>query len=258
MHYETNALLKNALIDFNVGKPDLRDRYAGETGIIIANGPSLNDIPLDFLTAYPSMGMNNIYLYGMTDEEVARYPDTPLKFCPTFYCILGLDQLNSDEKLSYIKPMLPHLEVMFINRLLGPYMNYDKCYFFHTISLKKKAKAVNSRLFSFDPLDRIGIGFTNTYVACQLMFYLGFDTVYVVGCDNDYARDPEKMHFYPNDPRFCCEPLDGRRVTEQGSRYVLGLAKEAYEYAGRQLINVNDVNNTPLDCIKPEELEWND
>ena len=258
-NFEVNELLKNMGIDFNVGKPNLKNIHENETGIIIANGPSLYTIPIDFLNKYPSIGMNNIYLYGMTDEEIAGYPHehADVKFVPDYYTILGLDQLNTDADLSYIKPILPHLKVMFCNRLLGPYLNYDNVYFIHTYSLLNHGRIRNTRQFSYDPLDRIGVGFTNTYVCAQIMFWLGFSTVYIVGLDNDYFADPEKKHFYLDDPRFCADiPRDGYRAMQLGSMYVMGLAKEAYHLAGRKLVNVNDVNNTPLDCVRFEDLEW--
>ena len=51
---------------------DLADKHRGETCLIIGNGPSLNDVPLEFLHKYPSFGTNRIYL-----KE---------GFTPTYYC----------------------------------------------------------------------------------------------------------------------------------------------------------------------------
>ena len=81
----------------------------------------------------------------------------------------------------------------------------------------------------------------------QVMYYLGFEKVLCVGLDNDYGADPDKLHFYPNDPRFATEPGMGRKVFQKGSNYVFGLAKEAYENDGREIINVNETNNTPFE-----------
>jgi hypothetical protein len=40
---------------------DLKDKHKGETCIIIGNGPSLKEIPQDFLKKYPTFGTNRIY-----------------------------------------------------------------------------------------------------------------------------------------------------------------------------------------------------
>lgn len=43
--------------------PDARNfhnKHQGETGLIVCNGPSLNDLPLDLLKAYPSIGCNSL------------------------------------------------------------------------------------------------------------------------------------------------------------------------------------------------------
>ena len=40
----------------------MRNRHKGDTALVIGNGPSLNDVPLEFLTRYKSFGTNRIYL----------------------------------------------------------------------------------------------------------------------------------------------------------------------------------------------------
>ena len=82
--------------------PDARiffDRHAGETCLIVCNGPSLNSLPLDLLRRYPSIGCNTIVewqafkptYYVAVDDRVRRefgdrvlerFGDIP-KFIPT-------------------------------------------------------------------------------------------------------------------------------------------------------------------------------
>lgn len=239
--------MQDARVDWNEGKPDIRDSYRDQTGIVIANGPSLEDVPLEFLKRYPSIGTNNVYLWGMSDKEVKRYPKTRLKFCPSFYTVVGIDQLNTKDAISYVEPVIKEAKLAFVNRLAYQQVPYDNVYAVHSISLKTGQRAFNKRGFGFDILDRIGLGFTNTYVMLQIMYYLGFVKVFVVGLDNDYSKNADKLHFYPNDPRFACEPFMGRRQHEIGSNYVLGLANEAFIENGRKIININEFNNTPFE-----------
>ena len=85
------------------------------------------------------------------------------------------------------------------------------------------------------------------------LYHLGFEKVLCVGLDNDYGADPEKLHFYPNDDRFACEPAGGRYATQKGSSYVFGRAKKVFEADGRQIINVNRGNNTPFEHGDPDD-----
>ena len=41
---------------------ELDGKHKGETGLIIGNGPSLKDVPIEFLHKYPTFGTNRIYL----------------------------------------------------------------------------------------------------------------------------------------------------------------------------------------------------
>ncbi|RLC81723.1 MAG: hypothetical protein DRJ03_19835, partial [Chloroflexi bacterium] len=212
---------KHLMTDFNKNKEDIHNKYQGETGLLIANGPSLRSVPLDFLRKYKSIGTNNIYLYNLTDEEIDRYPNNvELKFSPNFYTILGIDQLDSEEDLSYIRPVLEFCEYAFINRLVYPAYDKDKVYAIHSINHETGKRANPKQTFSFEPLKTLGIGYTNTYIMLQIMYYLGFTKLYIVGLDNDYGADPNQLHYYKNDPRFACEPYMGRTAHRRGSNMV--------------------------------------
>lgn len=244
--------MNSLYIDWNEGKKKIKDAYNG-TGIVIANGPSLDKVPRDFLDKYPTIGTNNIYLYGMTEEEVKAYPEAPLKFVPSFYTILGIDQLDSKKKQKYCRPIIEQADLAFVNRLTYPEFDMPHVYAIHGVRLSTKTRPVPRETFSYDILDCVGIGYTNTYIMLQVMYYLGFEKVLCVGLDNDYSRDDEQLHFYPDDPRFACEPLQGRKTHQIGSNYVFGLAKKAYEMDGREIININDINNTPFEQGLPKD-----
>ncbi len=241
--------------NFNIDKPNLKDIRKGETCIIIANGPSLADVPLDFFSKYRTFGVNNIYLHGMTDEEIAEYPNIPPKFFPTYYTILGGDQLDSEEKISYCMPVIKDAENAFVNRYAYPFFDFPHVYAIHSVDLITRNKP-QPKKFSKEPLRRVGIGFTNIYISLQLAYWMGFTTALCVGLTNDYGADSEKLHFYKNDPRFATEPFMGRPEHQTGSILMFQRALDAFEANGRKIINVcpeEFKNNTPFEWGRPEE-----
>jgi len=237
--------------DWNKDKPSIKNTYDG-TAVLMANGKSIDDVPREFLTNNHTIGTNNIYLYGMNDEEVSKYPDIPPKFYPDFYTILGANQLDTEEKRSYSRPIIEKARYAFVNRIRYSVFDYPHVYGIHGIRLSTGTRPPNKSAFSYDIMDYVGLGFTNTYIMLQVLYYLGFKEVLCVGLDNDYGVDPDKLHFYSNDPRFACEPSMGRTAHQKGSNYVFGLAKEAYEKDGRKIININKKNNTLFDGRLPE------
>lgn len=235
--------------DWNAGKKNIKDIYDG-TAVLIANGPSLADVPQDFLDSHKTIGTNNIYLRGL--EDISKYPDVPPGFVPDFYTILGIDQVDKPEDRTYCRPVIEAAELAFVNRMFYPNFDLPHVYAIHGVKVSTGQRPFNRSAFSYDILDYIGIGYTNTYIMFQVLYYLGFKEVLCVGLDNDYGVDPDKLHFYNNDPRFACEPGMGRSTFVKGSNYVFGLVKDAYEKDNRRVININKVNNTPFEWRMPE------
>jgi len=216
---------------------NLKDIHAGETGLIVANGPSLADVPPAFLEKYPSMGMNRIYL-----------PINGYRFQPWYYCILGYDQLDAEEKRAVYRDVIKNARAAFVNREFA-HMFEGNVY---PISGRDESGRRQGHKFSFEPLRRVGVGFTNTYVAMQLMYYLGFKTVLIVGLDNDYTAAAQK-HYYPDAPDLVAESPHGDEGFQEGSNYVFHLARQAYEASGRRLINLTPTDKTPT--LKMGRLE---
>ena len=238
-------------IDYNKDKKPIKDIYSG-TAVLMANGPSLQDVPRSFLEQYPTIGTNNIYLYGLTPDEVSRYPEVKPKFYPDFYTILGVDQLGTEEKRDWPRPVIEKAKLAFVNRFFYRYYDAPNVYAIHGIKVSTRHRHYIRHAFSDDITDWVGVGYTNTYIMLQILYYLGFTEVLCVGLDNDYGADPHKRHFYHDDERFSNEPGMGRRVFETGSNMVFGIAKEHYEKDGRKIVNINRNNNTPFEGRIPE------
>ena len=249
--HETSETMARVHYDYNKGKPDIRNRFSG-TAVLMANAPSLQDVPVEFLEKYPTIGTNNVYLYGMTDKEVAEYPNIEPKFYPTFYTIVGYNQVDTEEKRTYPKPLIEKAKYAFVNRVAYPAFDLPHVYGIHGISIATGQRPHPKEKFSIDVLDSYGIGYTNTYVMFQILYYLGFDEVLCVGLDNDYSASEDRLHFYPNDPRFAREPHMGRTAHQKGSNYVFNLANQAFKKNGKTIININKKNNTPFEGRMPE------
>src|SRR5512140_2527548 len=116
-----------------------QNRHEGQTCLIIGNGPSLANTPLDLLRHYPSFGTNRIFL---------------LKgFNPTYY--VTVDPYSIDGSLEYIRRMTCAQKfVKFPYSLEVP----------GSVPLKR----LTAQMFSFDPEQGINEGWTVTYACMQL------------------------------------------------------------------------------------------
>jgi len=211
---------------------ELRDKHLGETGLVIGNGPSLNEIAIDFLWKYPSFGTNKIYLLD--------------GFQPTYYCAVNplvIEQVG--------------------NRVRD--IDYDAKFIsaFYTYHLVKDALPLNSSLlptFSRTPDIWIYEGFTVTYVCLQLAFFMGFETVLLVGVDHSYEFDgrPNEMklawgedtnHFHRD---YFTNGQKWHNPDLANSERAFKMAKLVYENDGRRIVNLTP--GTSLEVF--EKGDW--
>lgn len=188
--------------------------HKGETGVVVCNGPSLNKVPLDFLSAYPTFGTNRIFLHE--------------QFKPTYY--VSVNPLVLEQSAEGIAS----LECMkFVRQGFE-----DK---FGAVPLR----SASTPLFMYNPLQWIYEGYTVTFVCLQLAFYMGFTTVLLVGLDHrfEYDGDPNEQqtfkgkdvnHFHPD----YFTGLQWNLPDLEASEHAYGLAEEAYSAVNRQVINL--------------------
>jgi hypothetical protein len=225
------------------GYPQFKDKHKGATGIVIANGPGLRNVPIEFLKKYPSLGCNRITL--MAPE-----------FVPTYYSCLGANQIDTPDKRETFRPMLSHpdCKAAFLNRLFAHEFFYDNVFSImggHSYGMKE------TRFFSAEPLQVTGLGYTMIYVSLQIAYYMGFQTILLVGLDHHYPDTPQK-HFYRDDevPDFEVAPGPlynyDTHQWKRGADMVFSIANEVYDNGGRQIINLS----SPSQCeiFRKEEL----
>lgn len=149
-----------------------RDKHKGERCFIIGNGPSLNKLDLSLLKNEITFGVNGIYL---NKEKMG--------FLPTYYVIE--DYLIAEDRSTEIN------ELKVRGKFIPTYLDY---------ALKNDATTVNFNahlnytdkvfepLFSDDFSRKVGVGGSVTFMCLQLAYYMGFDEVYMVGFDHNYAK----------------------------------------------------------------------
>lgn len=211
---------------------DLKLRHEGQTGLVIGNGPSLSSIPLSFLGRYPSIGTNRIYLLE--------------GFTPTYYVAINpLVIEQSVEEISAIE-----CEAKFIRAGL------------HTlIPDTLPVRSTTLPIFSRDPSKWVYEGFTVTYVALQLAFWLGFRTVLLVGVDHNYKFEgqPNEEHILsgPDPNHFSPKYFQGSRWHNPDlvqSEISYQMAQTVFTTEGRRIINITP--GSKLDVFPKED--WRD
>ena len=195
----------------------MKNRHKGETALVIGNGPTLSDVALEFLNSYPSFGTNRIYLLD--------------GFTPDYYVVVNnlvIQQFNRDIKEI---PTTKFIKAHYTKHLL-------------TDGIPLNSSAIPA--FSRSPLQWVYEGHTVTYVCLQLAYYMGFDTVLLVGVDHRYEFEgaPNEMVYAEGDDVNHFSPHyfdDGRRwnnpdlpMTERAYK----MAKTVFDMEGRKIINL--------------------
>ena len=196
-------------------------------GLVIGNGPSLRDVPLDFLNKYPSIGSNAIYL---------------LKgFTPTYYTAIApvnrADFVDTVNKIDCIK-------------IIGERV-LNTCALKNVIAVKKgQANTFSKNPFKVPACE----GWTVTYFNLQLAYYLGWETVLLVGVDHwSRGRGDHFTNAYYD--RKLTTNVTLPDMTYEVERYYTK-ARVAFEQAGRQIINVTP--GTALNVFPKEDWhKWN-
>ena len=219
---------------------ELKDIHKGETGLIIGNGPSLKDTPLEFLHKYPSFGTNRIYrLAGFT---------------PYYYAAVNplvLDQFGREMLQAYKGK---------VRRFF-----LSEHYLAQNLAVAQQPTVVPVRSLGdpqFFPDPRAGLyeGHTVSFVALQLAYWMGFSTILLVGVDHRYthegnpnqeliAQGEDPNHF---DPRYFSDGNKWHAPDLVRSAEAYQMARTAFEADSRRIINLTP--NSALEVF--ERQEW--
>lgn len=215
----------------------MQDKHKGETCVIIGNGPSLDDTPLEKLgEKYITFGANKIYMYPYT---------------PNYYFCVDADMIHD-----CVPWLTAHPEFEPDNIFLPKGVPYPG-----RIGLR----VVVEPGFSLNPMKKVIIGGTVTFVELQIAHFMGFDTALLVGCDHRYpktgqdGRPGSKFIAKGDDPDHFGEgyfepgKMYNRPELDAVAKLTYPNAKMAYEQHGKKIINLTP--DSALDVFEKDTWE---
>jgi hypothetical protein len=200
----------------------LKNRHVRNCIILIANGSSLNNMDLSFLKNEITIGLNKIYL-GFNK----------FKFYPRYY--VAVNQKVIEQSQEEIKRLNC---VKFIsNRSSELIPENALTYHINTTHSKER--------FYTDITQGVNEGWTVTYVALQIAYYLGFNKVIIIGMDHrfNYIGKPNEEHtLQGDDPNHFCANYFGHgqkwnNPDLEHSEESYEIAKTVFEQDNRQIID---------------------
>lgn len=217
-----------------------KDIHKGEDCFIVGNGPSLNKTDLTLLSDYHVFGLNKIQLIFEKQKFDLSYHVTVNK-----YVIEQIDKELNDNAFncpSFISYTYSRNR-KYKNPLVNKILTNGRWSFYHSI------------------LEPISEGYTVTYVAMQIAFYMGFKNVFLVGVDHSFqqkgkANELQKFegddnnHFHPD----YFKGQQWQLADLEGSEASFALAKHQFHFDGRNIIDATvDGKLTIFEKMKYED-----
>jgi hypothetical protein len=197
--------------------------HKDEDCFIIGNGPSLNKMNLSLLNGYHTFGLNKIHLifekhllelsYHVATnpfvvEQIKDQLDNNTFACPSFVTHYSAKKFTYRNK---------NVHRLFTNPL----------WFFS----KTIAKPINE-------------GYTVTFVAMQIAYYMGFKNVYLIGVDHNFQQtgSPNQEQIFKGDDvnHFHPDYFKGHQwhlADIEGNEASYALAKHQFHETGRQIFD---------------------
>ncbi len=208
------ARSRRALLKFH-------DRHMGQRCFIIGNGPSLRQTDLSLLKDEVTLGLNRIYLL---------FPDLGFK---TTY-LVSINDLVLEQSYDEMHSLeIPKFVAWRARRRVK---SDPRAVFLDT-------DYTGPENFAEDASGRMFEGFTVTYIALQLAYYMGFQEVILVGVDHNFvtqglanqvviSQGDDPNHF---SPYYFGKGYKWQLPDLEGSERAYRLAKIAFECSGRQV-----------------------
>ena len=206
-----------------------RDSHQGERGFIIGNGPSLRHTDLARLKGEFTFGLNRIYL---------MFPE--LGF--TTSCLLVINDLVIAQSAAEMMALtLPKFITWRARRYTPPWRWFRQ----DPSLIYLDTDFTGPEIFSDEATRRLFEGFTVTFAAMQLAFFMGFHEVILVGVDHNYVTQgtPNQAVISPGDdpnhfaPNYFGKGFKWQLPDLEGSERSYQMARQAYAAAGRRLVD---------------------
>ena len=204
----------------------MKDQHRGKRCFIIGNGPSLKVTDISKLQNEFTFGMNRIYLVFKEWGFSTSY----------LVCInsLVIEQVYQDFQTLEIPKFFSWRSRKFLYPTGKP---DEQTHFLFTTYTGPK--------FTRDATSRMWEGATVTFACLQLAFHMGFEQAIMIGVDHSFAAKGEpnttiesqgddQSHF---DPKYFGKGFRWQLPDLDTSERGYWLARQAYEAAGRQIID---------------------
>lgn len=200
-----------------------RDAHKGQRCFIIGNGPSLRKTDLSRLKDEYTFGLNRIFL---------AFPE--LGFTTSY--LVSVNDLVAQQSAGEMKQLdLPK----FLTWRVRHWFQDDPRVIF------LDSDYTGEENFSGDASGRLFEGFTVTYVAMQLAFYMGFRQAILIGVDHNFTskgQANQAVVSQGNDPNHFAPNYFGKGFKWQlpdldGSERAYRMALQAYTQAGRSIVD---------------------
>ena len=198
------------------------NRHKGETAVLIANGPSLNSTNFDLIKDKICFGLNKIFL-GFKKFD----------FYPKYYVAVNEKVLRQSseniKELNCVKFLSNRADDIFTENALT--------YILNTKAPKERfSSAIHAGLEE---------GWTVTYAALQVAFYMGFSKVVIVGMDHSFVyqgKPNEASVLQGEDPNhFCGDYFGGGQSWDNPdllrSEESYSIARDMFEKNGREILD---------------------
>lgn len=209
-----------------------RNRHLEKRCFILGNGPSLKRMDLSLLRNEITFGLNRIYL---------MFPE--LGF-PTTYLVSVNELVLEQSAQEMIQLSIPKFLTW---RARHGFRRDPQAIFLDT-------DFTGPEVFSGEVMKRIFEGFTVTFVAMQLAYYMGFSKAILIGVDHRFTTHGpanEMVVSQGDDPNHFAPNYFGRGFRWQlpdleGSERAYHLALQAYQQAGRQILDATLEGNLTI------------
>ena len=200
-----------------------KDKYVGQKVVILCNGPSLLKTDFELLksSGVHTFGLNKINLLFDKTE-----------FRPSF--ITAVNPLVIEQNAEFFnKTDMPLFLDTYATKFVGSRSNIA---YLHSSYINKFARDCSMSIFQ---------GYTVTFVALQLAFYMGFKSVALIGCDHSFTTkgpankevvsgEKDENHF---DPNYFSGGVKWHLPDLIQSEVSYTLARNIFECSGREIVN---------------------
>ncbi|MDO6691935.1 DUF115 domain-containing protein [Aliiglaciecola sp. 3_MG-2023] len=209
----------------------LQNRHFGQRAVIVCNGPSLNKMDLSFLKREKTIGLNKIYL-GFKK----------FNFYSNYYVAVNKKVLEQSHReinqLTCQKFLSNRCDNLFKNDCLT-----------HILNTKNPPTR-----FCKDIAFGLEEGWTVTYAALQVAFYLGFKEIFIIGMDHRFhyngAPNAESVmtqsdpnHFSPD---YFSKGCKWDNPDLENSERSYEIARQVYEQNNRRIFDATVNGNCDI------------